>query len=117
MQISISARHGQLGAGVQDRISEKVEKLCRYFDRVTGIQVTVDLEHEDAPTVELRVSAEHSGEFVATADGANVFAALDGAVHKLEQQLRKHKERRITDHRGPGRRQAEAIRESEPETE
>ena len=47
-------------------ITEKVEKLNRYFDRLTAIQVTVDLEHRENPTVELKVSVEHSEALVAT---------------------------------------------------
>jgi putative sigma-54 modulation protein len=117
VQISISARHGHLSAGTQEKITEKVEKLRRFFDRVTAIVVTVDLEREDAPSVEVHVSAEHAGEFVATDSAANVFAALDGAVHKIEQQLRKHKEKKITGHRTPGRKQIEASLEPERDAE
>jgi len=105
VQISISARHGHLSAGTQEKIREKVEKLPRLLDRLTAIHVTADLEHEEKPGLELRVTAEHSGEFVATSDGSSVLAALDGALHKLEQQLRKHKEKKIEGHRVPGRKQ------------
>jgi len=108
VQISISARHGQLGAGTQEKIREKVEKLRRIWDRVSAIRVTVNLEHEEAPAVELQVSAEHAEDFVATGAGMNVFAALDGALHKIEQQIRKHKEKKITGHRGPGHKHADA---------
>ena len=66
MQISISARHGDLSGATQEKINEKVAKLTRYFDRVTGIQVTVDLEHREAPLVEVCVSAEHTADFVAS---------------------------------------------------
>jgi putative sigma-54 modulation protein len=93
VQISISARHGDLSAATQEKINEKAAKLTRYFDRVTSIQVTVDLEHREAPLVEVCVSAEHAEDFVATDSSSNVLAAFDGAVHKIERQLRKHKEK------------------------
>ena len=116
MQISISARHGHLSAGTQEKIREKVEKLQRIWDRVMAIEVIADLEHEDSPAVELQISVEHNDEVVATAGGANVMAALDGALHKAEQQLRKCKEKKITGHRGPGgRRHAESA--LEPDTD
>ena len=117
MQVNISARHGQLSAGTQEKITEKVEKLIRLFDRVTSIQVTVDLEHEDTPSVEVHVTAEHATDFVARETAGSVFAALDGTVHKIEQQLRKHKEKRITGHRVPGRKQIEVTLEPEGERE
>ncbi len=93
MQVRISARHGHLSAETQEKITEKVEKLRRLFDRVTAIEVTADLEHVESPSVELRVSVEHTDNFVATASSTSVMAALDGVIHKLEQQLRKHKDK------------------------
>ena len=106
MQVIVSARHGQLSAATQERVTEKVEKLRRFFDRITRIEVTVNLENRDAPSVEACVSAEHTSDFVAT-DTGELSAALDGVIHKLEQQLRKHKEKIQDGHRKPGRKQLE----------
>lgn len=100
MQIEVSARHGHLNPQTQDRIREKVEKLRRFFDRLTAIHVTVNLEHRESPDVEARVSAEHVDDFVA-ADTGELMTALDRVLHKLEMQLRKHKDK-ITGHRSPG---------------
>ena len=94
MQVNISARHGHLSADTQEKITEKVEKLRRLFDRVSAIEVTADLEHRESPSVEVRVSVEHTDDFVASGTAATVIAALDEVVHKVEQQLRKHKEKR-----------------------
>lgn len=115
MQINISARHGDLSTGIQEKITEKVEKLPRFFGRVTAIQVTVDLEHRETPEVELRVSAEHVEDFVATDTSSNVLAALDGALHKIEGQLRKRKEKR-TGHRQTSHKHIEAPVEPESES-
>lgn len=95
MQVNISARHGKLSAESQQKIADKVGKLPRFFDRVTAFQVTVDLEHDDTPEVEIVASVEHKSQFIgsASASEGNLMAALDGAIHKVEQQLRKHKER------------------------
>lgn len=101
MQINISSRHGHLTESTQGKITGKVDKLSRFFDRITSIVVTVDLKRSDAPELELRVSAEHTEDFVATDSGNNVLTALDSAMHKMEQQLRKHKEK-LTGHRSPG---------------
>lgn len=102
MQINISARHGHLSDASQDKIRAKVEKLLRIFERLTAIDVTVDLQDSAAPHVDLRVSAEHKHDFVATVSGDELMGALDGAIHKLEVQLRKYKERVQEHHRGGG---------------
>ena len=117
MQVNISARHGNLGSATQDKIIDKVDKLRRFFDRVTAIVVTVDLEHRDSPSVEIRVSAEHTTDFIAREEAGELFAGLDAAIHKLEQQLRKHKEKIQTGHRQPGRKQLEVPLESDAEAE
>jgi putative sigma-54 modulation protein len=113
VQINISARHGQLSPATQEKISEKVEKLRRYFDRMTSIQVTVDLEHRESPDVEVRVSAEHTDDFVATATG-ELIAALDGVLHKIETQIRRYKDKR-TGHRASGHKHLELPVEGEAE--
>ena len=106
MQVIISARHGQLSAATQERVTEKVEKLRRFLDRITRIEVTVNLENREVPNVEVCVSAEHASDFVAS-DRGELSAALDSVIHKLEQQLRKHKEKIQDGHRKPGRKQLE----------
>ena len=97
MQVNISARHGHLSDATREKITAKLERLARLFERLTAIEVTVDLEHEQTPLVDVRVSAEHKHDFVATEQSTSLMAALDGVIHKLEQQLRKYKEK-VQDH-------------------
>jgi putative sigma-54 modulation protein len=92
VQIKISARHGHLGEPTQQFIREKAQKLLRFFDRLTSIEITVDLKN-DLKTVELNVSAEHKHDFVARETNSDVLAAVDLAVDKLEGQLRRYKEK------------------------
>jgi putative sigma-54 modulation protein len=114
VQVNISARHGHLSTATQGRITEKVQKLSRYFDRLTAVEVTVDLNHREAPSVELRVSAEHADDFVAADSSSNVMAALDSVLHKVERQVRKHKDK-LTGHRAAGLKHLESPVELEPE--
>ena len=93
MQIKISTRHGNVSEQTRSKITGKIEKLTRLFDRLTEIEVTIDLEHRDSPDVDLRVSAEHKHDFVASSRGGELMASIDEVCHKLEQQLRKYKER------------------------
>lgn len=115
MQIRISARHGTVSDETQAKIRSKVEKLGRLFERLTSIEITVDLEHREAPSVDLRVSAEHKHDFVATVQAGELMAAIDAAMHKLEQQLRKYKQRIQDRHRGAGEHESEPAGEPEAE--
>lgn len=97
MQTKISVRHGQLGEETKQFIKEKAEKLLHFFERLTSIEVTVDLKG-DLKTVEFNVSAEHKHDFVAREQHSDVRAAVDLVLEKLEKQLRKYKEK-VQDHR------------------
>lgn len=101
MQMNISIRHGHVSDATQALVQEKLDKLTRLYDRVSDVEVTVDLEHRDAPTVDLKLSAMKH-DFVAVGEAENLLAAVDVAVEKLEQQLRKHKEKVQDRHRGAG---------------
>jgi putative sigma-54 modulation protein len=97
VQIKISARHGHLNEATQDFIREKAGKLLHFFQRLTMIEVTVDLK-EDQKAVEFKVSAEHKHDFVARESNHDLLAAVDLVLDKLESQLRRYKEK-IQDHR------------------
>ena len=100
MQIKISTRHGNLSDESQEKIRGKVERLERYFERLTSIEVTVDLKSSESPAVQLHVSAEHKHDFVAHEEAGDLFTSVDSVVQKMEQQLRKYKERIQGHHRG-----------------
>ena len=97
MQVAITCRHGRISDEVHEYITQKSEKLLTYFERVTAIQVTVEFEN-DRIKVEFLVDAEHKHNFVAHDVGEDVPSTFDQALHKMEQQLRKYKQK-LQDHR------------------
>ncbi len=98
MQIKISVRHGHLNDTTQQHIRDKAEKLLHYFDRLTMIAVTVDLNRKEEKWVEFLVQAEHKHDFVAHDSHPDLLTAVDLVLDKLEGQLRRYKEK-IQDHR------------------
>jgi ribosome hibernation promoting factor len=100
VQIKISTRHGVLSDESQEKIRAKVQRLERYFERLTSIEVTVDLKSSESPAVHLHVSAEHKHDFVAHEETTDLFKSVDGVVQKMEEQLRRYKERIQGHHRG-----------------
>jgi putative sigma-54 modulation protein len=98
VQIKISARHGHLSDATQDFIRDKAQKLTRLFERLTMIEVTVDLKNEGQAWVEFLVKAEHKHDFVARESHPDLLAAVDMVMGKLEMQVRRYKEK-IQDHR------------------
>ena len=112
MQISVATRHGHLSEASQEKLKKKADKLTRIFDRITSIELVIDLKNEQRPEVTLEVSAEHKHDFVAheTAERADsLLGAVESAIAKVEQQLRKYKTKVQERHRNPDARRQEVI--------
>ena len=114
MQIEISTRHGHLSDGSQERIKAKAEKLLKIFDRLTAIEFILDLTDPANSRVDLKVSAEHKHDFVAHHESDNLMGSVDAVLHRLEQQLRKYKEKVQERHRNSDPRRRDAM---SPESE
>lgn len=107
MQVTVSARHGHLGDDIQQVLKEKAEKLLHFFNRLTMIEVTVDLhkDHNGRLSVEILATAEHKHEFVGRDTDEDLMTAFNKAAAHAKQQITHHKEklqdhRRVTDYGG-----------------
>ena len=98
MHIEITTRHGSLEPEQQDYLRHKAEKLPKYFSRLMSIEVEVE-PRKHVWLVEVFVSAEHKHDFVARDEAATPEMAIDGCIHKIEQQLRRYKEK-VQHHHG-----------------
>lgn len=102
MQVNVTARHGDLASTTQNKISQKLQKLSRFHDGISTIQTLIDLAKSDEPSVEVIVSVDGAQDFVSRtkAENGNLLGGVESAMHKLEEQLKKHNEKRH-DHRAP----------------
>jgi putative sigma-54 modulation protein len=74
----------------------------------------IDLSDEAKPKVDLQVAAEHKHDFVAHDQSDSLMASVDMAIEKMEQQLRKYKEKVQERHRSGEPRRRETLK---PEAE
>jgi putative sigma-54 modulation protein len=101
VQVTVTVRHGDLDDPTQQQLQEKAETLLRFFDRLTSIGVTADLNKQRTDKkvgVEIIAKAEHKHEFVAREFDEDPLAAFNLAADKIKMQLRHYKER-LQDHR------------------
>ncbi len=98
MHIEISIRHGVLDEAQHDYLRLKAEKLHKYFERLMSIEVAVE-QMKYLWRVEILASAEHKHDFVAKEESNSPQEAMDLCVHKVEQQLRRYKEK-VQHHKG-----------------
>lgn len=95
MQINISGHHIDVTPALRDYVTEKFARIERHFENATDINciLTVEkLEHKAEATLNVSGSQLH-----AHSVEADMYAAIDAMVDKLDRQVRKHKEK-ITDH-------------------
>ncbi len=91
MQININGHHIDLTDSMQDYVRSKFDKLERFFDHISNVQVILRVEKlQQIAEATLHVS---QGEIHATAENENMYAAIDTLVDKLVRQLNKHKEK------------------------
>jgi putative sigma-54 modulation protein len=96
MNISITGQHLDVTPALHDYVNTKFERLARHFDQVTKVHVILNVE-------KLRQKAEATihvsgGDLFANAEDADMYAAIDALVDKLDRQVKKHKEKQ-TNHR------------------
>ncbi len=101
MLIEVSTRHGSLDAVQSRYLHDKADKLVKYFDRLMAVEVAAEhiVHGKQQWQVEIRASAEHKHDFFAKEEAPTPEAAMDLCVHKVEEQLRRYKDR-VQHHKG-----------------
>lgn len=98
MQVNISGQHLEVTDSLRDYVTEKLERLARHFDKITNVQVIMQVEK-----LQQKIEATMhiaGGEVVANAEHEDMYAAIDLLTDKLDRQLIKHKEKQVE--RGQG---------------
>jgi ribosomal subunit interface protein len=98
MQVNISGQHLEVTDTLRSYVNEKFERLARHFDRITNVQVIMQVEKlKQKIEATLHVAG---GEVVANAEHEDMYAAIDLLADKLDRQLIKHKEKQIEREQG-----------------
>ena len=93
MQVNISGHQLDVTDALRDYISEKLGRLERHFDKITNVQVIMEVEKlKQKIEATLHVAG---GEVVANAEHQDMYAAIDLLADKLDRQLIKHKEKQL----------------------
>jgi len=91
MQLNLTGRHVNITAPLRDYVTNKFAKLERHFDHINNVHVILDIEKlSQKAEATLHVNG---GELFATSEHADMYAAIDGLIDKLDRQVIKHKEK------------------------
>ena len=93
MQVNISGHQLEVTEALRDYIGEKLARLERHFDRITNVQVILEVDKlKQKAEATLHVAGR---EVVGNAEHEDMYAAVDLLVDKLDRQLIKHKEKQL----------------------
>lgn len=96
MNLTISGHHVEVTPALREYVTSKLERVIRHFDQVVEINVvlTVDNSKEKDRRQKVSCTLRVKGPdiFVENSD-ADLYAAIDLMVDKLDRQVAKYKEK------------------------
>lgn len=95
MQINLSGHHVEITESLRAYVEEKFAKLERHFEQINNVHVVLNVEKMQQ-IAEARINLI-GGEVFATSEHADMYAAIDALIDKLDRQVIKHKEK-LTKH-------------------
>lgn len=103
MQFNLTGHHVDITAALKDYVARKLDRVARHSDHVIDVHciLTVEkLRHKAEATVLL-----NGGKVYADAVHADMYAAIDALVDKLDRRVKKHKDKLNDHHAVEARRQ------------
>ena len=100
MQINVSGRQIEVTDSLRDYAAEKIGRVQKHFDHVITAHVVLHVErklHKADATLHATGTT-----LAASAEAADMYAAIDLLADKLNRQVLKHKEKLVDHHRHEG---------------
>lgn len=95
MRVNIVGRQFEITDPIRLHIEKKAEKLISYKGFVQQLDFVVWKESpsKEQYAVEVTVDVEHRNDFIAKAEGPDVYDTVDEVVAKADRQLHDHREK------------------------
>jgi putative sigma-54 modulation protein len=102
MQLKLTGHHVEVTEALRAYIEKRLGRVSRHFDEIIDLHCTLTvekLEQRAEATLHVRGGTIH-----AEAVDANMYAAIDALVDKLDRNVVKHKEKQQDHHAEEARR-------------
>ena len=95
MRTNVVGRQFEITDPIRQHAETKSEKLATYSDFVQQIDFRIWKENDSVEdyTVELTVDVERHDDFIAKANGPDLYSVIDEAIAKADRQLHDHREK------------------------
>jgi putative sigma-54 modulation protein len=96
MNLTISGHHLEVTPALRSYVTAKLDRIMRHFDQVVDVKVLLTIENlkekERRQRAECSIRVKGSDMFAESAH-ADLYAAVDELVDKLDRQVVRHKDR------------------------
>lgn len=91
MNLHLTGHHLEITPPIRDYVSDKLARITHHFDHLIDVNVILSVE-KLRHRIEANVRVRGKDIFCENAD-ADMYAAIDGLVDKLDRTIIKHKEK------------------------
>jgi putative sigma-54 modulation protein len=91
MNLQLTGHHVEITPSIRDYVLSKLERINRHFEQVIDVKVIMSVQKLDQ-MIEATVHLSGKDIHVACHD-ADMYAAIDGLIDKLDRQVIKHKDK------------------------
>ena len=91
MNLQLTGHHVEITPAIRDYVLGKLERINRHFEQVITVNVILSVQKLDQK-IEANVHLSGKDIHVQCHD-ADMYAAIDGLVDKLDRQIIKHKDK------------------------
>ena len=101
MRINVVGLHLEVTDPIRDHAEKKAKKLEKFHDLTQQIDIKFWKENsaQENYTVEVTVDVINHADFIAKADGHDLYIVIDDAIGKVSRQLNDHREKLKVEHR------------------
>ncbi|GAB4401096.1 MAG: ribosome-associated translation inhibitor RaiA [Rhodoferax sp.] len=107
MNLTISGHHLEVTPSLRSYVTSKMDRIKRHFDQVVDIRVLLSIENPKDKNQRQKAECNihiKGIELFAESVHADLYAAVDELVDKLDRQVVRHKDRLQSHHHEAGKR-------------
>ncbi len=94
MPLQITALHGlELTDGLSQHVKAKFKKLDKHSSHIMTSHVTLEVDKKYQQMAKATINLAGGGTIVASSTSKDMYASIDMLIDKLDEQVRKHKEK------------------------
>ena len=101
MNLTISGHHLEVTPALRSYVTSKLDRITRHFDQVVDVKVLLTIENlkekQGRKRAECNIHVK-GGDMFAESSHADMYAAVDELVDKLDRQVVRHKDRLQSHH-------------------